>query len=159
MAPTCLGKVITLCQFPVNRNFSPTDPMPACSKAKGCLLFVITWLPLSQSLKASGLLHLEVRNYMGMDASSLLRVSTLQPPTGRSTTTAPPCFSSEKQPHPHPQALSSSNPKGAVRSKLILFSGRKESFISHILYFMRESYRASKSVWGLWPHITDTWTL
>ena len=158
MAPTCLGKVITLCQFPVNSNCTPTGFHAYVLRGQR-MPFICHHLASPSCVPKGGLPHASgCQSCMELDISSLFWVNTLQLPLWsfpftESSPSMLVCRERPPLPHLDSQGLSSSNPRGAIRSGLILFSGSKGSpyfpyFIFHEKFFQDRKL----SVWGLWPH-------
>lgn len=127
MAPTCLGKVITPCQFPVNSNWTPTG-FQACVLRGQRMPFICHHLASTSRVPKGGLPHASgYQSCTELDRRSLLCVNTLQLPLWSFPLLNPPHARLQRSTPPLPsldrQGLSSSNPRGAIKTGLILFSG------------------------------------
>lgn len=157
MAPTCLGKVITPCQFPVNSNWTPTG-FQACVLRGQRMPFICHHLASTSRVPKGGLPHASgYQSCTELDRRSLLCVNTLQLPLW-SFPLLNPAMLVCREALPHSQAWTGkvwAHPTPGVPLRLGWFSFLAVRGSPHFPYFIfhEKFFRDRKlSVWGLWPH-------
>lgn len=164
MAPTCLGKVITLCQFPVNSNCTPTGFHAYVLQGQR-MPFICHHLASTSRVPKGGLPHASgCQSCMELDISSLFWVNTLQLPLWSFpfTESSPSMLVCRERPPSHAWTVKVwAHPIPGVPLGVGWFSflAVRGLLTSHILYFMRNSSRTGNFLCEVFGLIIDTWTL